>query len=384
MPHSDYPVSRFLQRIIQESGLRRSEFIRAIGFANTAKGLRRLDEWLVNGSGDEHFLQRIVDRYHPDPVELQSALQKTEAIHQREYQEALHAMEGRERRRFRPFIWVVSEDGAHSWVMAMAQRQIKLLRFPEEFERLSSIEQLRRNTFAIRLLFPGIGAMNRPVQLAQKRTTMTNLDPAEQPATVAAPPRTVRSKKPSPKKGATQKKGAARAKKTAKSADRKKDAKATTPRNGSKGAKILALIGRPGDATLAAITRATGWQAHPGARIPLRRSKPARAENTWKAAIDSMGRIFSGITLAAWTGDGFPNLATTGFTVPSALDVRTIFLRTGRASATSRASGQRRFRRVLAILRGATSPAVNQTVEKARSGQPGSRRDRNSASSLSR
>jgi hypothetical protein len=263
MPHSDYPVSRFLQRIIQESGLRRSEFIRAIGFANTAKGLRRLDEWLVNGSGDEHFLQRIVDRYHPDPVELQSALQKTEAIHQREYQEALHAMEGRERRRFRPFIWVVSEDGAHSWVMAMAQRQIKLLRFPEEFERLSSIEQLRRNTFAIRLLFPGIGAMNRPVQLAQKRTTMTNLDPTEQPATVAAPPRTVRSKKPSPKKGATQKKGAARAKKTAKSADRKKDAKATTPRNGSKGAKILALIGRPGDATLAAITRATGWQAHP-------------------------------------------------------------------------------------------------------------------------
>lgn len=40
--------------------------------------------------------------------------------------------------------------------------------------------------------------------------------------------------------------------------------------------------------------------------------------DAWKAAIDSMGRIFSGITLAAWTGDGFPNLATTGFTVPSA------------------------------------------------------------------
>lgn len=38
----------------------------------------------------------------------------------------------------------------------------------------------------------------------------------------------------------------------------------------------------------------------------------------WDAAIDSMGQIFTGLTLATWTGDGFPNLATTGFTVPSA------------------------------------------------------------------
>jgi uncharacterized protein (TIGR03437 family) len=40
--------------------------------------------------------------------------------------------------------------------------------------------------------------------------------------------------------------------------------------------------------------------------------------DAWDAAIDSMGQIFTGLTLPAWTGDGFPNLATTGFTVPSA------------------------------------------------------------------
>jgi hypothetical protein len=142
MPHSDYPVSRFLQRVIQESGLRRQQFVRAIGFKNTSKGLRRLDDWLADGRGDEHLLRRIVDLYHPDPAELQSALQETEAIHQREYQEAVHAMEERERQRFRPFIWVVSKDSAHSWVMAMAERQIKLLRFSEGFEQLSGAEQL--------------------------------------------------------------------------------------------------------------------------------------------------------------------------------------------------------------------------------------------------
>jgi hypothetical protein len=37
---------------------------------------------------------------------------------------------------------VVSEDGPHSWVVAMAEHQIKKLRFPEEFGKLSSAEQL--------------------------------------------------------------------------------------------------------------------------------------------------------------------------------------------------------------------------------------------------
>jgi hypothetical protein len=38
----------------------------------------------------------------------------------------------------------------------------------------------------------------------------------------------------------------------------------------------------------------------------------------WSAAIDMYGEIFSGVTLVATTGGGFPNLSVTGFTVPSA------------------------------------------------------------------
>jgi hypothetical protein len=108
--------------------------------------------------------------------------------------------------------------------------------------------------------------MNRRALSAQKRTTiMTNVETTETPATVAAPPRTARSKKAVSKKGATQKKGAARAKRAAKSAKPSKTAKpakATAARAGTKSAKILALIGRTGGATLAAIMKATGWQAH--------------------------------------------------------------------------------------------------------------------------
>jgi hypothetical protein len=80
MPYSAYPVSRFLQRIINDSGLSRSQFIQAIGFKNPSKGLRRLDGWLADGRGDKGCLQRIVDRYHPDPAELESCLRETKAI----------------------------------------------------------------------------------------------------------------------------------------------------------------------------------------------------------------------------------------------------------------------------------------------------------------
>ena len=58
-----------------------------------ANGLRRLEEWLENGSGDDGCPQNIIDTFHPDPGDLERALAETERIHRREQDGAVREIE---------------------------------------------------------------------------------------------------------------------------------------------------------------------------------------------------------------------------------------------------------------------------------------------------
>jgi len=56
--------------------------------------------------------------------------------------EKVREIEERERREFRPFIWVHAEDGAHSMATAYYEREVKVLWMPKAFVNLSETEKL--------------------------------------------------------------------------------------------------------------------------------------------------------------------------------------------------------------------------------------------------
>jgi hypothetical protein len=82
--------------------------------------------------------------------------------------ESVREIEERERRRFRPFIWVHTEDGAHSYLTAVAERQVKVLWMAAGFEHLSELskfetvqDQIRRHYKTTGGKYVGFGAILR-------------------------------------------------------------------------------------------------------------------------------------------------------------------------------------------------------------------------------
>ena len=71
--------------------------------------------------------------------------------------ERVHEIEERERRRFQPFVWVHTEDGAHSYLTAVAERQVKVLWMTETFGHLSQSAKLEKVQDQIRHHYKATG-----------------------------------------------------------------------------------------------------------------------------------------------------------------------------------------------------------------------------------
>jgi len=107
-----------IARIVANSGLSRSQFIRSLGYRSVEGGLRRLDEWLETGRGDGGILDRLVRAYHVDPGDLEKALVATVVQRASEQQPAELERLRVEHEGFRQYIHVEGEFNVPSGICA--------------------------------------------------------------------------------------------------------------------------------------------------------------------------------------------------------------------------------------------------------------------------
>jgi len=152
---TEYPINVFLEKLIAENGPSKIEFIQSLGRKDVERGLQRLNS-LLSGEGSKRLVRQIAEVYPAYAEELHKAIEETEQLKNslprpyRVSEEAVRKIEERERRRFKPFIWVHTEDGAHSMASAYFEREVKVLWFEDGFEELSEPEKLQAVQLRIR------------------------------------------------------------------------------------------------------------------------------------------------------------------------------------------------------------------------------------------
>ena len=77
---SHYPISRFLLRLLEETGFTRTEFVLSLGYRNVERGRRRLDAWIDEGTGFDKIIGQIAKAYPNHADRLQNALTNTKAL----------------------------------------------------------------------------------------------------------------------------------------------------------------------------------------------------------------------------------------------------------------------------------------------------------------
>jgi hypothetical protein len=132
---SHYPISQLIAQVITDSGLRRFEFVTAIGYRSIQGGLRQLDLWLECGQGDRCILDRITAAYH---VDLAAALEATDEMKTAEAHVAEFERLKLERERFRQYIRVEGEHSIPSGItifgMTGGHRRWTTIPLPQELQ----------------------------------------------------------------------------------------------------------------------------------------------------------------------------------------------------------------------------------------------------------
>jgi hypothetical protein len=157
---SHYPISTFLLRLLQETGLSRSEFVASLGYRNIERGRRRLDPWIDQGEGFYKILHQIEAAY-PNHVErLETALTNTKAVKAAEADGEFLMLCKAQESTFTPFIYAEGESripngitlfgltgGHEAWTIIKIPQRILDLPLDEQLKGLPELMEAYRRKF---------------------------------------------------------------------------------------------------------------------------------------------------------------------------------------------------------------------------------------------
>ena len=141
---SNYPISIFLNRIMEDHGYSYVEFIQSLGYRYIERGLRRLEPWLVEGTGFEKILKQIAAKYPSEVDALTKAVEETKLVRAAERDAAnleyCKAQEGT----FVPYIHVEGETTVPNGItmFALSGGTSNLIDIPQTILDLPLEEQL--------------------------------------------------------------------------------------------------------------------------------------------------------------------------------------------------------------------------------------------------
>src|SRR5947208_1441283 len=77
---SQYPIAQCVSRLMNQYGLSKVEFVQALGYRKTDRGLQRLNSWLERAEGYKCIVQQIASVFPAHAAELQEAVAETAKI----------------------------------------------------------------------------------------------------------------------------------------------------------------------------------------------------------------------------------------------------------------------------------------------------------------
>jgi len=117
---SQYPISQLIHKIRTDSGLSRHNFALAVGYKNATGGLKTMDSFLRQGSGDPFFIRGVLHRFPERHEEVRAAIAETSRIKKHNATLARIEAEKKARKDFRPYILVETSLTRPTFITAAA------------------------------------------------------------------------------------------------------------------------------------------------------------------------------------------------------------------------------------------------------------------------